>query len=363
MSRFAKNGSVIFIEEPVYGKPWSGFQTYKPSDDLNLMVLVPHLPSGLTPVETDIRLSSMLRDFLSASNVQEIVAWYYSPMAISFAASLSPLVTVYDCMDELSNFKFAPAELKEREARLFSQADVVFTGGHHLFEAKKDQHRNIWSFPSSIDYEHFSKCRKLEDDPEDQLEVPHPRLGYYGVIDERIDIGLVDEIASRRPDWHVVLVGPIVKIDPDTLPRRPNIHYLGQKKYQELPEYLAGWDIAIMPFALNESTRFISPTKTPEYLAGGKYVVSTPITDVVNDYGKSGLVKIGNSAESFVEEAEVLLSRSESQRNDWLLCVDDQLSDNSWDNTWRAMSEIIAQALEKNSALHNKYLQTCSITL
>src|SRR5690606_28943889 len=103
------------------------------------------------------------------------------------------------------------------------------------------------------------------------------RIGYAGVIDERIDLVLLDQVARARPDYQFVMLGPIAKIDPATLPQRGNIHYLGSKKYADLPRYLAGWDVAMMPFALNDATRFISPTKTPEYLAAGRRVVSTAI--------------------------------------------------------------------------------------
>ena len=189
-------------------------------------------------------------------------------------------------MDELSKFKFAPEHLLELEQELIDRADVVFTGGSSLYEAKKDRHDNVHCFPSSVDRAHFAKARARQFEPADQEDLPQPRLGFYGVIDERFDTELLDKVAEMRPDWSFVMVGPVVKISEDDLPKRPNIHYLGGKTYDELPAYLSGWDVALMPFAMNESTQFISPTKTPEYLAGGKPVVSTPIKDVVRHYGQ-----------------------------------------------------------------------------
>ena len=194
-------------------------------------------------------------------------------------------------MDELSAFKFAPPQLREAETALFNAADIVFTGGHSLYQAKKHLHHNIYPFPSSIEKEHFSKARIHNQEPPDQQHIPHPRLGFFGVLDERFDIELIREAAIRKPEWNFILLGPVVKINHDDLPRLSNIYYPGGKTYNELPAYISGWDIALVPFALNESTKYISPTKTPEYLAAGKPVISTAITDVVKPYGEENFSK------------------------------------------------------------------------
>src|SRR3712207_4223372 len=199
-------------------------------------------------------------------------------------------------MDELSLFRGASQELLDLESALFSRCDLVFTGGMSLYEAKKSRHRSVHGFPSSIDFSHFSQARSIQVDPEDQAHIPHPRLGFFGVVDERMDIELLAEVADLRPDWQFVMIGPVVKIDPNSLPQRPNIHWLGGKSYADLPRYLFGWDVGFMPFALNEATRFISPTKKPEFLAAGVPVVSTPINDVVRPYGEKGLVEIGKDS-------------------------------------------------------------------
>ena len=225
-----------------------------------------------------------------------LIAWYYTPMMLPFSRHIDADVTVFDAMDELSKFKFAPVKLLELEQELIDRADVVFTGGSSLYEAKKDRHANVHCFPSSVDRAHFCKARAHQFDPADQEDLPKPRLGFYGVIDERFDIELLAKVAEMRPDWSFVMVGPVVKIATEDLPKRPNIHYLGGKTYAQLPAYLSGWDVALMPFAMNESTQFISPTKTPEYLAGGKPVVSTPIRDVVRHYGQLEGVKIASTA-------------------------------------------------------------------
>jgi UDP-galactopyranose mutase len=341
MTRFP--GRVFFFEEPMFDGETDVLSLAK-VDGQRVTIVTPHLgAAGDLPVA--LRLRGLLDDLIEGERISRYISWYYSPMALTFSAHLDPILTVYDCMDELSAFKFAPAELKELELKLLSKADLVFTGGNKLFEAKKKFHTNLYSFPSSIDKAHFLLARGNVKDPIDQASIPHPRLGFYGVLDERLDIQLLDELARLRPEWNIVLVGPVVKIDPQTLPSHSNIHYLGAKKYDELPAYLSGWDIAIMPFAINESTEFISPTKTPEYLCGGKPVISTPISDVVNDYGQQGLVLIAGNAGEFVTAAESLLNGT--NRDLWLQRVDEKLSNVSWDVTWEQMEALMDSALIK----------------
>ncbi|MCY7323484.1 MAG: glycosyltransferase, partial [Phormidesmis sp. CAN_BIN36] len=281
----------------------------------------------------------LLDDLFIACSIRDYVFWYYTPMALAFTDHLQPLAIVYDCMDELSAFQGAPPALRQREIELFQKADLVFTGGQSLYEVKRHQHPNVYAFPSSIDAPHFAQARQPIAEPLDQVNIPHPRLGFYGVIDERMDIDLLVGVAEARPDWHLVLIGPVVKIDPATLPQRSNIHYLGSKSYSELPDYLAGWDVALLPFARNESTRFISPTKTPEYLAAGKPVVSTSIRDVVRPYGELGLVQIADAPLEFVAAVETALQPQ--QDSEWLDRVDAFLAQNSWDQTWASMSHLI----------------------
>jgi UDP-galactopyranose mutase len=267
-------------------------------------------------------------------------------MMLGFSRHLSAGAVVYDCMDELANFKGAPPELIGLERELFAKADLVTTGGWSLYEAKREQHANVHAFPSSVDREHLAQARTMTDgdEPTDQASIEHPRLGFYGVIDERMDLDMIGSIADARPDWALVMVGPVVKIDPAALPQRPNIHYLGGKSYAELPRYLAGWDVALMPFAVNEATKFISPTKTPEYLSGGVPVVSTPITDVVRSYGHLDAVAIAHTAEEFVAACDAALAMR-AAGSDWLKEADKLLADNSWDNTFKAMSKLVEDSV------------------
>jgi UDP-galactopyranose mutase len=254
-------------------------------------------------------------------------------------------------MDELSAFKFASPGLKEAEQELLKKADVVFTGGYSLYHAKKHLHHNIYPFPSSIEKEHFSRARVYNQDPADQQYISHPRLGFFGVLDERFDIDLIREAAMQKPEWNFIFIGPVVKIHPDDLPRRENIFYLGGKSYTELPAYLSGWDIALIPFAINESTKFISPTKTPEYLAAGKPVISTAIKDVEDPYGKQNLVSIIHSAREFIDAGEKILQQKIKTK--WLEQVDEFLADNSWENTFTKMNSIIKKALNINNNNNN----------
>jgi UDP-galactopyranose mutase len=345
LSRFAKHTRVFFFEEPImYDGP---DKLVISNESKNLYVVIPHLQLDKDECHI-IRQKQLLNHLLLTMKVNQFFSWYYTPMALPFTEHLTPEFVVFDCMDELSAFKFAPTELKNREKQLLEKADVVFTGGHSIYEAKKDQHLNIHPFPSSIDKNHFGLAREIKKEPEDQKHIPHPRFGFAGVIDERLDIDLVAQVASQRPDWHFIMIGPVVKIDPASLPNLPNIHYLGGKDYKELPKYIAGWDVAIIPFAMNESTKYISPTKTPEYLAAGKPVISTPIKDVVRPYGDNKLVHIASTAEEFITFAKKELRKR--SRKTWLNKVDNFLAGNSWDRTWSQMVRQIEHIFSNQSS-------------
>jgi UDP-galactopyranose mutase len=338
MTRFASETRVFFVEDPEFTDQPSSLQVNEVKP--NIFVVVPHLQHGS---DQDAAKKGLLIEMFAEHSIDKYLFWYYTPMSLSFTNSFTPSLVIYDCMDELSAFKFAPVELKENEQRLFQKSDLVFTGGQSLYEAKKDKHESIYPFPSSIDKSHFEAARSIKNDPPDQDSIGHPRLGFYGVIDERLDIELLGEVAAKRPEWQLVILGPVVKIDPATLPRPANIHYLGGKSYQELPAYISGWDIALIPFALNESTKFISPTKTPEYLSAGKPVISSSIKDVVEPYGANELVHIADSAEDFIRAAETELSTTD--RSEWLARVDKFLENISWDKTWAQMVQLINNKL------------------
>ena len=350
MTRFAASRRVIYWEEPV----WAPLEE-TPSVELKVcpksgvVVATPRLNDTVQGPEREKALSGLLDGLLAAEKISRPIRWYYTPMMFGFSRHVEAAAVVYDCMDELSNFKFAPPELRQLERELMAQADVVFTGGWSLYEAKKDQHANIHPFPSSVDRPHFAEARNRtpDQDPDDQAALPHPRFGFYGVVDERMDLALLAHIADARPDWTLCIVGPVVKIDPADLPRRDNIRYLGGKSYAELPAYLAGWDVALMPFAINESTRFISPTKTPEYLAGGRPVVSTPIADVIRHYGDLEGVKVAATPEAFVRACEAALALAADPKGPWLEEVDKALAELSWSQTFSRMSALIDQAVLK----------------
>lgn len=347
MTRFARAWDVIFFEEPVI-QPIDAPRLEQQRDASGVIVAVPVLPEGLSEQERIEAQRRLLDELLSGHEQRDVALWYYTPMALPYSRHLRRSLCVYDCMDELSNFHGAPTGLARMEAELFRDADLVFTGGHSLYEAKRDRHRSVHAYPSSVDTAHFRRAREAFAEPADQAHLPHPRIGFFGVIDERLDIELLAAVAAARPDWQLVVVGPVVKIDPAILPRADNIHYLGGKKYDELPSYLAGWDLAMMPFARNDATRFISPTKTPEYLAAGRPVISTSIRDVVRPYGEQGLVAIADTAEEFVAAAEALLARGEQDRTAWLHQVDAFLAQQSWDRTWGNMLEQMQTVLERS---------------
>ena len=340
MTRFASTQPIFFFEEPVF----EAIETPRlnratPAD--NITILTPVLPVNIDEQQKSDTQRNLLDAFLACEHLMPSIRWYYTPMSLAFSEHIDVDTVVYDCMDELSAFRGAPASLVDCETSLLARADVVFTGGFSLYEAKRRLHANVHAFPSSVDASHFRQARAdWGGDVPDQAAIPTPRLGFFGVLDERFDLDLLSALADARPDWNFVLIGPVVKIDPSALPRRLNLHYLGQKSYEELPRYLAGWDVALMPFARNESTRFISPTKTPEYLAGGRMVVSTPIPDVVASYGDTGVVKIADGAEAFEAAIEEALRESAEADKRFARC-DAAIEHESWDNIASSMTHAI----------------------
>lgn len=343
LTRFAQDRRVFFIEEPLIRKD-ADPRWQLQSRSGNLSVYRPISPvevGGFQDPQHEV-LRPLLERLVARQKIVKPVVWFYTPLAFPLAAALNPSAIVYDCMDELSAFRGAPAGLVEREAELLRHADVVFTGGPSLYRARRDRHPNIHCFPSSVETAHFAQAREPMTEPGDQAALRHPRLGFFGVVDERFDIPLLKSLARSRPRWEFVIVGPVVKIDPSTLPKYANIHYLGPKNYQDLPLYLSGWDVCLLPFARNESTRFISPTKTLEYMAAEKPIVSTPITDVIEPYGH--IVYHGETPREFLAACEQALNASAEERRTRTAAMREVLARTSWDATARAMEDLIDEA-------------------
>lgn len=344
MARAAQTRRVFFIEEPER----RGSQGCMESVERDGVITVrPVLPERIHRDEVLPMLRDLVDDFVQQERVTAPWLWYYTPMAMRWTAHLRASAVVYDCMDELANFRFAPAEIGLLEQQLICRATVVFTGGRSLFDAKKGLHANTFCFPSSVDVAHFGRALDHLADPVDQAAIARPRVGYYGVIDERIDLDLIADVATARPEIQFVMVGPLAKIREADVPITANLHWLGMKTYDELPSYLAGWDAAMMPFALNDSTRFISPTKTPEYLAGGKPVVSTPITDVVHPYADEGLVRIASTSAQFATAIDEALR---DDRRDLQQRAGRFLANQSWDATWEGMERLVEEFLPQRSS-------------
>ncbi|MFN8769677.1 MAG: hypothetical protein ACK5Z5_00105 [Neisseriaceae bacterium] len=345
LSRFANDYNILYVEEPIYIEGNKASLAINVVKTQNVKVLAPQIPTWFSADMDKKAQFHLIRDFLINNNIKVCILWYYTPMSIQWSKNIPAKLTIYDCMDELSAFKFAPPEIKKCEQELLSRANIVFTGGISLYKAKCSQHDYVYLFPSSVDTIHFIKARNNLSVPHDQKPIPYPRLGFYGVVDERFDIDLLAGLADKRPDWNFIILGPIVKIDPATLPQSKNIYYLGPKNYEELPYYLSSWDIALILFAINESTKYISPTKTPEYLAGGKPVVSTPIQDIVNTYKNTQLVRIANPQNLTEFETAILSALADAKTPSNIYKEADLLLKGlSWNNTYLAMREIILKA-------------------
>ena len=345
LSRCAQERRVFFVEEPL---PAAG----APRLDVRVaengvIVCVPRLPAEVDEEDAVELQADLLHDLAERHEIHRCALWFYTPMALPLTKRLSPLAVVYDCMDELSAFAGAPPEMQTAEEALFRRADVVFTGGRSLYEAKRHRHHNVHLFRSSVDVAHFARARAPQPEPKAHESIPSPRLGFVGVIDERLDVDLLAGVAALRPDWQFVLVGPVTKIEERSLPRARNIHYLGAADYDDLPRYLTGWDVGLLPFARNDATRYISPTKTPEYLAAGLPVVSTSIADVVDQYEEAGLVRIADEPAAFVAACEEAMAEDSTERQ---RRADRFLTEISWDFTWADMSAVVAKAVTENAA-------------
>jgi Glycosyl transferases group 1 len=339
MTRYARNRRVFFVGEPIFDDTLETRITVEVHDGVH--VVVPHLPRTFGETESLSAQRAALEQLLARERITRYVLWYYTPLALRFSSHLTPAGVAYDCIAELSTPRGAAAELPALERELMRRADVVFTDGESLYEARKGQHPNIHAVPSSVDVPHFAAARQHPPDPPDQKPIPRPRLGFFWVLDERLDIPLLLGLADARPDWQLVMIGPVVTIDKRDLPRRPNIHYLGPKAYAELPRYIGGWDVALLPFARNEGTGFISPTRTPAYLAAGRPVVSTSIRDVVSPYGERGLVYIADTVTEMVRACNAALREPAEFRR---TRADAFLSDMSWDHTWSRTASLLDAA-------------------
>ena len=344
MTRLTTSFDVLYWEEPRFDLACERPRLERMTVEAGVTRLVPVLPAGLDGQGIDQALAMLLQGEV-AGRTAPLVFWYYTPMMLAFSAAMQPDFIVYDCMDELANFAFAPADIAQREAALMARADLVLCGGRSLYEARRTRHANVHCYPSGVDVAHFARDPATTAQPEDQAALPRPRLGFYGVIDERMDLALLAEMAALRPDWSFVMIGPVVKISPDDLPRAANIHWLGGRDYAQLPDYAVHWDVALMPFALNASTRFISPTKTPEYMACGLPVVSTPIADVVATYGTLGSVRIAEDARGFLSACEALLTADSRTTAAWRTEAQSCLADKSWDGTVARIARQLQEGL------------------
>jgi UDP-galactopyranose mutase len=344
LSRLASHYDIYFFEEPEHGPG-------APRLDIREAVRGVHvcrpLVSSSAPGFHDDHipvLRRLLDELVRERNLAQSILWFYSPMALPLAQRLTPRAVVYDCMDELSAFMNAPRQLQQRESALLKIADLVFTGGPSLYRSKQPRHPSVHCFPSSVDREHYVLALDASNDHAEQRALPRPRLGYFGVIDERVDLDLIRALAAANPDWHLSMVGPVVKISETALPRLPNIHYFGQRRYDELPRFLAGWDVALLPFALNEATQFISPTKTLEYMTAERPIVSTPIRDVVEPYGGIVLIAEARDFETQCRRALTMPSAERASRSEAMRAT---VARTSWQATAKAMRALIDAAIAR----------------
>jgi glycosyltransferase involved in cell wall biosynthesis len=348
LSRLARRHPVLFVEEPILhddGTAWLELSHPLP----RLVRAIPHLPRrDHDSALSDVLVRSLLQEALSpggslAAQFARPVQWFYTPMpAPVMLGAFEERGVVYDCMDELSKFRFAPTDIVRRERLLLDEADIVFTGGYSLFRSKARYHDNVHFFGCGVEVDHFAKARAESTTvPDDLAALQKPILGYFGVIDERLDYELIARLADANPNWTVAMIGPVVKVDPDSLPKRENIAWLGGRPYADLPACVKAFDVCLMPFALNEATEYINPTKTLEYMATGKPIVSTAVADVIHNFGS--VVAIAHDGDEFVRLCERACTSPDRARIEAGLSM---AGANSWDAIVGEMRALLVQAVE-----------------
>jgi len=347
LSRLSARHNILFVEtvgpDPQLSSAVARFWTAPNFPNITILRLQFPTWRWLEGAFVDRERRRLVNEFLSgpgAGQFENPVQWFYDPMAVpAFLGQMDEIGVVYDCMDELSKFRCAPPQIKTREQKLLAAADVVFAGGRKLWQAKKLQNENCHFHGCGVDIEHFGSARRPKTKiPDDIAGLKKPVLGYFGVIDERMDYDLLVKLAESNPDWSIAMVGPQMKVD--SVPQRPNLHWLGQKNYTELPAYCKAFDVCMMPFALNEATEYINPTKALEYMATGKPIVSSAVADVVTNFG--AVVGIARSQEEFISLCREAVANADSARVEAGL---KQAAENSWDSIVAQLEKHIADAL------------------
>ena len=343
LSRHARHRRVFYFEEPILGMTETPRIHLKETFE-GVLVIVPYLPANIEKNKIEMALKELVDELIYEEEIIDFNLWFYNPQAYSFSKHLNSKAIIVDYMDAFSHHK--------EESNLLEKADLVFTSGHSLSELKKNFHSNVHAFPSSLDYQHFSQARQKLVEPDDQINLTRPRIGFYGIIDNKFNFDLLHEVASIRPEYQFVIVGPVVGVDKQLLPHRHNIHFLGIKDYHALPLYLAGWDCTILPLKTDETTRYTCPFKVLEFLAAAKPVVSSSVQDIVNYFEKSKLIHFADEAKHFADAID--MSLAEKGNLSWMTSVDQLLRRHSWDQTYEQMLE-----LEMN-VLNNKLFSESS---
>jgi UDP-galactopyranose mutase len=350
LSRLARHYRVLFIEEPVFAETPARLEAVEVADDVEVLTLQTPIDSAGFDEEQLRILQPLVAKVIAERGIEDYVVWFYTPMALPLLSQLAPRAVVYDCMDDIGASLRAPSQMRQLEAELLQAADLILTSGPALYEAKRVAHRNVNCLPSAVDAAHFAPASlqpmSLEAQDVERLQghIPRPRLGFFGVVDKRVDLALLAALADADPHWQIVMVGPVLEVDPGTLPRRPNIHWLGMQPYSRLPQLVAGWDICLMPFVLDRSTRFISPTKTLEYMAAEKPVVSTAVPDVVSLYGD--VVRIASTRSGFVEQCREALGENSRRRAQRVMEMTQCVARFSWDLSAATVHELIQSQLD-----------------
>ena len=340
LRRCARDRRVYFVEPPVLDTD-SEVTLERVADDGGVVVCVPHLPAGIEPAQAEAHLAYLLDQLVAREDLQRPVLWLDSPALLAACHHLSARAVVYDCVDPAPLGGDAPARVVDRERLLLAHADLVLTPSHALHERLRGEHPAAHAVPSAIDPAPLARARALVPEPDDQAAIPHPRIGYAGPIDARLDLALVELVAMMRPELHFVFLGDTAELEAASLPQAPNLHWLGARRPDQLPAYLAGWEVAMLPLVRPGRPELASPTAAPSFLAAGCAVVATSARDVVRPWGEQGLAWIGDSPAAFACAIDNALAEERDRR---LARVDRFLAEAGWDHVWDDVWSLIEAA-------------------
>jgi hypothetical protein len=359
MAALAGRWQILFVEAPRHAAGAARLESRAIRAGLTVLTLTTPAPAAGFHDDAQAFGVTLLREELAGRRLKIDIAWLDTPMAWPLAQALGIACLAYDCLEgPPASLQFDAALLHQRESALMRTAALMVAAGPSLFNAHRHRHANLHCVCSAVHAEHFSPASleltsaRARRGHVLQSSLARPRLGYFGSIDERLDLDLLAALADRQPGWAFVMVGSVAGIAAERLPQRRNIHWLGEQDDALLPYLLAGWDLALMPYVVSEATRFLMPSQTLEYMAGYQPIVSTPVRDVQALYAPAVTIA-APQAEAFSSACEEVLAESARARSARLIDMARIVARHAWANTadfvHGLLDEVLTSARSNNA--------------